>query len=58
MTTDIDTFKRLYCQEFGTDLTDEEAEKRALQLKRVYVAVYGSPVITKANEPEENQITR
>jgi hypothetical protein len=58
MTTDIDTFKRLYCQEFGTDLTDEEAEKRASQLKRVYVAVYGSPVITKANEPEEDSNTR
>jgi len=45
MDTDVDTFKKLYFQEFGTHLTDEEAEKKASQLKRVYVAVYGTPVI-------------
>jgi len=50
MTTDISTFKKLYFQEFGKNLTDEEAEKRASQLKRVYVAVYGSPITPPANE--------
>jgi hypothetical protein len=52
MTTDVDTFKKLYFQEFGTNLTDEEAERQASQLKRVYVAVYGSPV----NQTNHEQI--
>ncbi len=44
MTADIDSFKKLYLQQFGVALTDEEAERRARSLLRVYKAVYGSPV--------------
>lgn len=58
MDTDIDKFKALYFQEFGIDLTDEEVERKALQLKRLYVAVYGVPETTKVNETKENQIAR
>lgn len=43
MTTDVETFKKLYLQEFGVLLTDEEAERRASKLMQVYKAVYGSP---------------
>lgn len=45
MTTDVETFKKLYLQEFGVLLTDEEAERRASKLMQVCKAVYGSPVI-------------
>jgi len=51
MTTDIDTFKKLYLQEFGVALTDEEAERRAQSLMRVYKVVLGSPEI-KSNDHE------
>ena len=50
MTTDLDTFKKLYLQEFGVALTDEEAERRARSLMNVYKVVYSSPVINKDYE--------
>ncbi len=46
MTTDVETFKKLYLQEFGVVLTDEDAEKLSASLKRLYIAVYGSPATT------------
>ena len=53
MTADLDTFKKLYLQEFGVALTDEEAERRACSLMHVYKAVYGSPAKI-IYEKEEN----
>lgn len=47
MAVDVETFKKIYFQEFGVKLTDEEAAGRAHALMQVYKAVYGSPVITK-----------
>ena len=53
MISDLDTFKKLYLQEFDVALTDEETERKARSLMQVYVAVYGSP--TKLiYEKEEN----
>jgi hypothetical protein len=53
MTTDLDTFKKLYLQEFSEALNDEEAERRARALMNIYKVVYGSP--TKLiYETEEN----
>lgn len=53
MTTNTDTFKQLYFQEFGVMLTDNEAERKAAQLKRLYVVVYGSPGITHEEYEKE-----
>ena len=52
MATDLETFKKLYLQEFGTVLTDEETEQRARSLMSLYKAVYGSPEI-KTNNDEQ-----
>lgn len=49
MTADLETFKKLYFQEFGVALTDEEAGRRARMLMQLYKAVYGSPVIQNKN---------
>lgn len=56
MTTSIKTFKKIYLQEFGVVLTDEEAERKAKTLMLVYKAVYGSPEIKQINEYEERNI--
>jgi hypothetical protein len=56
MAADLETFKKLYLQEFGMLLTDKEAERRARSLMQVYVAVYGTPPINQNND--ENIITR
>ncbi len=53
MTADLDSFKKLYLQQFGVALTDEEAERRARSLMRVYKAIYGSPV-KQIYEKEKN----
>lgn len=50
MTADLDTFKKLYLQQFDVALTDEEAERKAQSLMKLYKAVYGAPVITKNYE--------
>lgn len=47
MTADLKTFKKLYLHQFGVVLTDEEAERKAQSLMKLYKAVYGSPTITK-----------
>lgn len=41
----IQNFKRLYLQEFGEELTDEEAERRASYLLEVYRIVFGLPSV-------------
>ena len=46
MTTNVETFKKIYLQEFGAALTDEEVTRKAQSLMKLYKAVYGSPVIT------------
>lgn len=50
MTADLKTFKKLYLHQFGVALTDEEAERKAQSLMKIYKTVYGSPVITKNYE--------
>ena len=45
MTTETEKFKRLYFSEFGTALTDEDAERQARLLVQIYKVVFGSPVI-------------
>lgn len=45
MATDVETFKKIYFQEFGVVLTDKEAERKAQSLRMLYKAVYGSPQI-------------
>lgn len=47
MAIDIETFKKLYHQQFGVALTDKEAERRARSLMCVYKVIYGSPTIEK-----------
>ena len=56
MTTDLDTFKKLYLQQFNVNLTDVEAERKARSLMRVYGAVYGSPELK--NNYAKSQISR
>ena len=41
----IQNFKRLYLQEFGEELSDAEAERRAEYLLEVYRIVFGLPSI-------------
>ena len=41
----IQNFKRLYLQEFGEELSDEEAKRKAEYLLEVYRIVFGLPSI-------------
>ena len=41
----IQNFKRLYLQEFGEELSDAEAERRAGYLLEVYRIVFGLPSV-------------
>lgn len=41
----IQNFKRLYLQEFGEELSDEEAERRAGYFLEVYRIVFGLPSV-------------
>lgn len=47
MAINVETFKKLYLHQFGVVLTDEEAERKAQSLMKLYKAVYGAPVIPK-----------
>ncbi len=54
----IQKFKRLYFQEFGEELADEQAEKRAGYLLELYRIVFGLPSVeeffdNKINEKSE-----
>jgi hypothetical protein len=44
MSRDIETFKRIYLDEFNELLSDEDAERKARVLLELYVSVYGSLV--------------
>ena len=54
MIVDLETFKKLYFQEFGTALTDEDAKRKAQALKKIYVSIYGSPEIKQDNNYVKN----
>lgn len=54
MKADLETFKKLYLQEFGVALTDEDAERRARLLMSLYKAVYSSPEIKKTGYGNRN----
>lgn len=41
----LQTFKRLYLNEFGEELSDEVAEKKAQYLLEIYRVVYGLPMV-------------
>ena len=57
MAADIETFKKIYFQEFGKALTDKEAEQKAQSLLKLYKAVYGAPVIAKDyGKNDDNEI--
>lgn len=42
MSHDLDGFKTLYLNEFGEQLSDEDAERKARTILNLYLAVYGS----------------
>lgn len=41
----IQNFQRLYLQEFGEELSDEEAKRKAEYLLEVYRIVFGLPSV-------------
>lgn len=43
MAINVETFKKLYLHQFDVVLSDEEAERKAQSLMKLYKAVYGSP---------------
>ncbi len=51
----IEEFKKLYVKNYGIELSDEEATRRANNLVALYGAVYGNaqsdPRINNKNEP-------
>jgi hypothetical protein len=42
MSHDLDRFKKIYLDEFGEDLSDEDAERKARLVLNLYLAVYRS----------------
>lgn len=54
----IDEFKKLYLQEYGIELTDNQAIGYGMRLVRLVRAVYGNnlppPLFDKRNEKRNN----
>lgn len=44
MNKELETFRQIYLQHFGEELTEEETEWRARKLLNLYLVVYGNPV--------------
>ncbi|MCX6719904.1 MAG: hypothetical protein NTV36_02245 [Candidatus Staskawiczbacteria bacterium] len=50
----IEEFKKLYAKNFGVELSDEEASRRANNLVALYEAVYGDdPRLITRSEPNK-----
>ena len=47
----IEEFKKLYAKNYGTELSDEEATRRANNLVALYGAVYGN---AQTGQTEQN----
>lgn len=43
MIEELETFRQIYLQHFGEELTEEETARKAAKLLNLYVAVYGNP---------------
>lgn len=53
----IEEFKRLYAKNYGIDLSDEEATRRANNLVALYTAVYGDNFgRIENNQPYQNPV--
>lgn len=52
----IKEYKEIYLKNYGVELTDEEATRRANNLVALYAAVYGEPAVgpLKRNEDKTN----
>ena len=48
----IQEFKKLYVKNYGIELSDEEATRRANNLVALYGAVYGSDALGLENDNE------
>ena len=51
----IQNFKRLYLQEFGEELSDVEAERKAGYLLEVYRVVFGLPSVEEFFDNQTNE---
>jgi len=51
----IKEFKRLYVKNYGTELSDEEATRRANNLVALYTAVYGNSQFGRIENHQHNQ---
>lgn len=56
MSYDLDRFKQIYRDEFGEDLSPDEAEGKARMLVQLYLALYRSVVdVVREVQVNENE---